>query len=120
MFGLASTEIVKIFCIMILIGVVVIKIAERRFRDRERTRFSNMSSSLMALEIGQLNMRMSECKTSHVLHFLLCIPTVGFWALPWFLLAASNNSKRNSFKVLSKIAMEQANQKDLTKEKSHG
>jgi len=31
-------------------------------------------------------------RTSHLLHLILCIPTVGFWAIMWILIAASNGS----------------------------
>lgn len=29
-------------------------------------------------------------KVNHVLHFLLSIFTIGFWAIPWMLMALSN------------------------------
>ena len=31
--------------------------------------------------------------TSHLLHLILCIPTVGLWLLIWLLVAASNGSE---------------------------
>jgi hypothetical protein len=31
--------------------------------------------------------------TSHILHLLLCIPTVGLWVVVWILVAASNGSE---------------------------
>ena len=30
--------------------------------------------------------------TSHLLHLVLCIPTVGFWLIMWLLMAVNNNS----------------------------
>jgi len=32
-------------------------------------------------------------KTNHVLHLLLCIPTFGFWAIVWIIVASVNHSK---------------------------
>jgi len=31
-------------------------------------------------------------KTNHVLHLLLCIPTIGFWVIPWLIIASSNSA----------------------------
>lgn len=32
-------------------------------------------------------------KTNHVLHLLLCIPTLGLWAIVWISVASVNHSK---------------------------
>lgn len=32
-------------------------------------------------------------KTNHVLHLLLCIPTVGLWVVVWIIVASVNHSK---------------------------
>lgn len=32
-------------------------------------------------------------KTNHVLHLLLCIPTLGFWAIVWVIVASVNHGK---------------------------
>jgi hypothetical protein len=32
-------------------------------------------------------------KTNHVLHLLLCIPTLGFWAIVWIIVASVNHGK---------------------------
>lgn len=34
-------------------------------------------------------------KTSHLLHLILCIPTVGLWSIMWFLVAISNASENS-------------------------
>lgn len=31
--------------------------------------------------------------TSHLLHLILCIPTLGFWVIIWLLVAASNGTE---------------------------
>lgn len=31
-------------------------------------------------------------RTNHLLHLLLCIPTVGFWVIPWVIIAGSNRT----------------------------
>ncbi len=30
--------------------------------------------------------------TNHILHFLLCLFTGGFWVIPWIFIASSNNA----------------------------
>jgi hypothetical protein len=35
-------------------------------------------------------------KTSHILHLLLCIPTCGFWLIPWFFIAQGNSLNNSS------------------------
>jgi hypothetical protein len=32
-------------------------------------------------------------KTNHVLHLLLCVPTLGLWAIVWIIIASINHSK---------------------------
>ncbi|OPK11863.1 hypothetical protein [Pseudomonas sp. VI4.1] len=32
-------------------------------------------------------------KTNHLLHLLLCIPTLGFWAIVWIVVASVNHGK---------------------------
>lgn len=34
-------------------------------------------------------------RTSHILHLLLCIPTVGFWVVIWIIVALSNSMENN-------------------------
>lgn len=41
-------------------------------------------------------------KTSHLLHLLLCIPTLGFWVIVWVLVAAINGTTNAS--IDNKIA----------------
>ncbi len=38
-------------------------------------------------------------KPNHILHFLLCIPTFGFWIIVWILLSMSMTIKRRTFVI---------------------
>ena len=38
-------------------------------------------------------------KPNHILHFLLCIPTFGFWLIVWIILGISMTIKRRTYQV---------------------
>jgi len=38
-------------------------------------------------------------KPNHILHFLLCIPTFGFWLIVWIIMGMSMTIKRRTFQV---------------------
>ena len=46
------------------------------------------------MNTNQLLAKRADHKTNHVLHLLLCIPTVGFWIPVWFLVAMSHRIER--------------------------
>ena len=53
----------------------------------------------------QLLARRADHKTSHVLHLLLCIPTIGLWIPIWFLVALSHRIERG--KIDRRLAKQQ-------------
>jgi hypothetical protein len=52
-------------------------------------RLNAQTENTVVLEYGK--------KPNHILHFLLCIPTFGFWLIVWIILAASMNIKRRTW-----------------------
>lgn len=36
---------------------------------------------------------------NHILHFLLCIPTIGFWVIVWILISLSNKVETNMVSI---------------------
>ncbi|MGV8888831.1 MAG: hypothetical protein ACOH2P_12525 [Pseudomonas sp.] len=44
-------------------------------------------------------------KTNHVLHLLLCIPTGGFWAIPWLIIASNNRTHNREIAAEINILM---------------
>lgn len=43
--------------------------------------------------------------TNHVLHLLLCIPTGGFWVIPWIIIASSNSTHNREITAEINILM---------------
>ena len=52
-------------------------------------RLNAQTENTVVLEYGK--------KPNHILHFLLCVPTFGFWLIVWIILAASMNIKRRTW-----------------------
>jgi hypothetical protein len=46
----------------------------------------------------QLINELNNHKTNHILHLLLCLPTVGFWIPVWAFVALSNAIERAKIK----------------------
>jgi hypothetical protein len=46
----------------------------------------------------QLINELNNHKTNHILHLLLCIPTVGLWSAVWVLVGVSNAIERAKIK----------------------
>ena len=46
------------------------------------------------MNTNQLLAKRADHKTSHILHLLLCIPTIGLWIPVWFLVAVSHRIER--------------------------
>jgi hypothetical protein len=45
-------------------------------------------------EKERIERKIAGAKVNHILHLLLCFPTVGFWVIPWFFMAMSAGSRR--------------------------
>ena len=43
--------------------------------------------------------------TNHVLHLLLCIPTGGFWVIPWIIIASGNSTHNREIDTEINILM---------------
>ena len=58
-------------------------------------------------------------RVNHILHLLLCIPTVGLWAIIWILLVITGGEKR---KVIAKPSPEvkAARQRRIASKRAHG
>jgi hypothetical protein len=54
-------------------------------------RLISQSDEIVVLEYGK--------RPNHILHFLLCIPTLGFWIIIWLLLSFSMNIKRKTYTI---------------------
>ena len=54
-------------------------------------RLISQSDEIVILEYGK--------RPNHILHFLLCIPTFGFWLIVWLLLSFSMNIKRKTYSI---------------------
>jgi hypothetical protein len=54
-------------------------------------RLISQSDEIVVLEFGK--------RPNHILHFLLCIPTLGFWIIVWLLLSFSMNIKRKTYTI---------------------
>jgi hypothetical protein len=54
-------------------------------------RLISQSDEIVVLEYGK--------RPNHILHFLLCIPTLGFWIIVWLLLSFSMNIKRKTYAI---------------------
>jgi len=54
-------------------------------------RLISQSDEIVVLEYGK--------RPNHILHFLLCIPTLGFWTIIWLLLSFSMNIKRKTYTI---------------------
>lgn len=49
-------------------------------------------------EKARIERGISDAKVNHILHFLLCFPTVGVWIIPWILISNSTAHKRIDLK----------------------
>ena len=54
-------------------------------------RVNAQTDKMVVLEYGK--------KPNHILHFLLCFPTLGLWLIVWILLSMSMTIKRKTFVV---------------------
>lgn len=54
-------------------------------------RLNAQTENSVVLEYGK--------KPNHILHFLLCIPTFGFWIIVWIILAMSMTIKRKTWVI---------------------
>lgn len=54
-------------------------------------RLISQTDEIVVLECGK--------RPNHILHFLLCIPTLGFWIIIWLVLAFSMNIKRKTYTI---------------------
>lgn len=52
-------------------------------------RLNAQTENSVVLEFGK--------KPNHVLHFLLCIPTIGFWLIVWIILSLSMTIRRKTW-----------------------
>ena len=41
-------------------------------------------------------------KPNHVLHLLLCIPTLGLWLIPWFIISMNSSASRRAGSLLAR------------------
>jgi len=48
-------------------------------------------------EIERLQIKIKATKVNHILHLLLCIPTVGFWIIIWILVTVSVSSEKSGY-----------------------
>ena len=48
-------------------------------------------------EITNLKTKIASTKVNHILHLLLCIPTAGFWIIPWILITISASGERSGY-----------------------
>ena len=49
-------------------------------------------------QIEETNRLIAGQKVNHILHLLLCIPTVGFWAIIWVLVVISSSMETSRLK----------------------
>lgn len=54
-------------------------------------RLISQSDEIVILEYGK--------RPNHILHFLLCIPTIGLWLIVWLLLSFSMKIKRKTYSI---------------------
>jgi len=54
-------------------------------------RLNGQTEYAVVLEFGK--------KPNHILHFLLCFPTLGLWILVWIILGVSMTIKRKAFQI---------------------
>lgn len=88
------------FGIPILIFASPFLYLKHRKRKKFIERIEKMDFQQRQLEMMKLQAEVAKYKTSHVLHFLLCIPTFGFWMPVWFLVAISNGSQAKAIEKL--------------------
>jgi hypothetical protein len=85
---------------VVTVGDVVKKTAEERKQSLEAFIISRVSQG-WRLE-GQTEYAVVLAfgkKPNHILHFLLCIPTFGFWLIVWIILGISMTIKRRTYQV---------------------
>jgi hypothetical protein len=86
---------------LIVIGVLLYRYYENdKVLGEKLERLKSLPIEEKKLEIMKLQTLMTKYQTSHVLHFLICIFSIGLWVIPWFLIANNNSSKRSEIEKL--------------------
>lgn len=52
----------------------------------------------------ELNVELQECKTNHILHFIMTLITCGAWSMFWMVSAAVTEHDKNKIRVNSGLA----------------
>jgi hypothetical protein len=84
----------------IITGDVVVKTAEERKQSLEAFIVGRVSQGWrVEVQTEYLAVLAFGKKPNHILHFLLCFPTFGFWLIVWIILGMSMTVKRRTFQV---------------------
>ena len=56
------------------------------------------TTMITQIEMNQMECRLKEKKTNHILHLLMSVITGGFWISMWIMVACANCSGRNDIR----------------------
>lgn len=93
-----------LFIITVSIITVLILSLVSFFQMRKKRKYldavERMNDKAKQREIIKLAKNKESYRTNHLLHFLLTFFCVGFWVIPWFIIAQSNASQRDKIDSL--------------------
>jgi hypothetical protein len=90
---------------LILSPIFLVKALQKK---RYITKLKAMKPAQLQLEMARLNSKVDGYRTSHALHALLSLFMLGFWVIPWILIAQSNASQRRQLEGLMGSIVESA------------
>jgi Mg2+/citrate symporter len=78
----------------------------KKKQEKYIKKVSEMSVDQRKMELMKIQTKMSKYKTSHVLHLLLSLFMLGFWIIPWIMIAQSNASNRRKLEKFMDIVVD--------------